>query len=312
MNSIRQVKNWSRLVVSLLSLCLPFSVDAGAERAPNFTNDFGWSWQAKPWPLHAPASATALGKTEGVVHWYPVSAHELLLAWASQTGLLPKALLWRPIGFTDSGERFEFGFKHSYSTSNIDLRVYLLEPKTLPVAQIKFIGIEKLTEDGFRNVRAPAAYRKLKAAGVEALPMPRLGERYDFEVTASDGKKIRAADLRGKVVLLDFWATTCPPCMAKMPHLKELYRKRHKDGFEIIGLNLDSTVAAAKRAIGKQALPWPNVAGPEDKSHRDLWAEATGTFAIPRLLLLDRNGILRGDTLPDQLEAEVEKLMSRR
>jgi peroxiredoxin len=296
-----------------LAALLCFSIGVvvqSAERAPSFTNDLGWTWQLKPWPLHAPASGMQDG-AGGVMHWYPVGAHELLLGWAAPSPL-PEALRWRPIGFSTSGERFEFAFKHSNGISNIDLRVYLLDLKTLPADQIKFIGIEKLTEDGFRNVRVPAAYRKLKAAGVEVLPVPRLGERYDFELTASDGKKIRAADLRGKVVLLDFWATTCPPCMAKMPHLKELYRKRHKDGFEIIGLNLDSTVAAAKRAIGKQALPWPNVAGPEDKSYRDLWAEATGTSAIPRLLLLDRNGILRADTLPDQLEAEVEKLMSKR
>ena len=290
-------------------LCSAVSIVPGAEQTPIFTNDLGCTWHRKPFPLYAPASVTALSASE-VIHWYPVGAHELLLAWASQTRSAPDVLLWTPVAFNASGERFKFAFKHFNGTSNLDLRVYLLDLKTLPADQIRFIGIEKLTEEGFRNARVPAAYQKLKAAGIEALPVPRIGEHYEFEVTASDGKKIRSRELRGKVVLLDFWATTCPPCMAKMPHLKEIYRKRHKDGFEIIGLNLDSTLAAAKHAIAKQALPWPNVPGPEDKS-RDLWAEATGTFAIPRLLLIDRNGILRAEALPDKLDTEIEELTGK-
>jgi peroxiredoxin len=251
-----------------------------------------------------------LSATE-IIHWYPVGTHELLLGWAYHKGAMPEGIRWRPLGFSATGERFELNFKHAYGTSsNLQLAVYLLDLKTLPADHIKFIGIEMLTEDGFRKARVPAAYQQLKAAGVEALPTPRIGEAYEFEVTASDGRKMRSHDLLGKVVLLDFWATTCPPCMAKMPHMKELYRKRQKEGLEVIGLNLDSTLPAAKRAIARQALPWPNVAGPEDKSHRDLWTEATATFAIPRLLLIDRSGILRADVLPDPLDREIEKLMS--
>jgi len=74
---------------------------------------------------------------------------------------------------------------------------------------------------------------------------------------------------------------------------------------------LDHTLAAAKGAIAKQALAWPNVPGPEDNTHRELWGEAAGTFSIPRLLLIDRNGILRADALPDKLDREIEKLMGK-
>lgn len=301
---------WPGLAISVLLLSSP-AIVSGAEQAPNFTNDLGWTWHFKPFPLHFRGSPTALSDWE-LAHLYPLSSHELLLTWACQDRSFPPVLLWRPIAFNASGERFEFAVQSAAGTStNLELylRVYLLNLTNAPIDQLKFFGIEQLTEEGYRNARVPAASQKLKAAGVAALPLPRLGEPYDFEVTVSDGKKIRAADLRGKVVLLDFWATWCPPCMAKMPHLKEIYRRLHEDGFEIIGLNQDHTLAAATRAIANQALPWPNVPGPEDKSHRELWGEATGTFYIPRLLLIDRNGVLKADTSPDKLDTEIEKLM---
>src|SRR2546426_5843121 len=111
----------------------------------------------------------------------------LLLTWACQDCSLPEVLRWRPIAFTASGERFEFGFQSSAGFSNLVLLVYLLDLRTLSPDQLKYIGIEKLTEEGFRNVRVPAAYQKLKAAGIEVLPVPRMGEPYNFEVTPSDG-----------------------------------------------------------------------------------------------------------------------------
>ncbi len=304
----QDLRSWPQLAISVLLLCSTAHIIAAAEQTPAFTNDLGWTWHYGPAPMMGEGGPSA--NPELVLQWYRSNTNELFLAWTCQPHSFTSILRWRPIAIGPSGERFEFRFRSSGGTSNLNLATYLLDLKTLPLDQLKYIGIEKLTEEGFRNARVPAAYRQLKAAGIEVLPVPRMNEPYNFEVTPSDGKKVRSGDFRGKVVLLDFWATTCPACMAKMPHLKEIYRKQHKDGFEIIGLNLDLTLAAAKRAIAKQALPWPNVPGPEDKNHRDLWAEATGTFAIPRLLLIDRNGILRADILPDRLEAEIEKLMS--
>jgi thiol-disulfide isomerase/thioredoxin len=315
MNSIyHKNRTWLRCTSSILFLCSAVSVVGGAEPPPSFTNDLGWTWHCKPFAFFPLQDRSPAQLSDwDIMYWYPVSSHELLLNWACQSCTSPEVLLWRPITFNASGERFEFAGKSFAGTrSNLEFRVYLLDTKTVPVDEMKFIGIEKLTEEGYRNIRVPAASRQLEAAGVRPLPVPRIGERYDFEVTASDGKKIRAADLRGQVVLLDFWATTCPPCLAKMPHLKEIYSKWHRDGFEIIGLNLDSTLAAARQGIVKQSLPWINVPGPEDKSHRELWGEAAGVFYIPRLLLIDRDGTLRADVPADKLEGKIEKLVRKR
>ena len=82
-------------------------------------------------------------------------------------------------------------------------------------------------------------------------------------------------------------------------------------GFEVVGLNHDWTLEEAKRTIAQQELPWPNVLAPTDKDQRELWLIASGTGALPRLLLIDRDGILRADILPQELDKEIEKLIEK-
>ena len=153
------------------------------------------------------------------------------------------------------------------------------------------------------------AIQRAKVAGVAVLPLPRVGEAFDFALTIVDGKKISAVELRGKVVLIDCWATWCAPCMAKMPKLKELYEKWHQAGLEIVGVNFDKDAEKAREAAGANELPWPTVHVPADEKVRDLWFEASGIRTLPRLLLIDREGVLHADCQPYQLEQAIEKLM---
>jgi thiol-disulfide isomerase/thioredoxin len=277
---------------------------------PAFGNAIGWTWHFKPsaarWSVHS------LGVLDIVMQQYEINGDNLLLTLAYLPQAHKDIVEFRPVAFDASGQRFEFAFDSSGGSSNITLQGYLLDLKKLPRAQMKFIGVEKLPRDNVRDVLAPAAFQQLKDAGIKALPFPRIGVRYDFELTAADGMKINSRNLRGKVVLLNFWASWCGPCMAKMPKLKGMYHRLHSRGFEIVGLNHDHTLADAERAIAKQALPWPNIPGPADDGHRELWGKTTGTLALPRLLLIDRDGILRAEVSADELEADIAKLISKR
>ena len=144
-------------------------------------------------------------------------------------------------------------------------------------------SIKETTEDtAWYSVPAQEAARRLRKAGVERLPWPEVGRPYDFTLTTTDGKRVRARDLRGKVVLIDCWATGCSPCLAKMQDLKALYEKHHEDGLEVLGVCFDEDGAKARKTVARLGLAWPQVLVPADEVVRDLWQVAAGMRSLKR------------------------------
>lgn len=79
--------------------------------------------------------------------------------------------------------------------------------------------------------------------------------------TVTGQKVIFPDDYKGKVVLLDFWATWCPDCLAEMPNVVATYQKDHTNGFEIVGVSLDDTnqIETLRRFIKENDMPWPEI-----------------------------------------------------
>lgn len=131
----------------------------------------------------------------------------------------------------------------------------------------------------------------------------------DFSQNSPDGRPISLSSLRGKVVLIDFWASWCRPCRMEMPNVKKAYATFHPKGFEILGVSLDRDKGAWTGAIQQDGLPWKHV------SDLAFWdnaaAQLYGVSSIPYTVLLDRDGKviaknLRGAALEAKL-AEVLK-----
>jgi RNA polymerase sigma factor (sigma-70 family) len=216
---------------------------------------------------------------------------------------------FRPVAFDADSRRFEFVKQESASGGNIAMSHYTLDTKVLPAAKVKYMGVEILTPEG-EGLLAREAFEQAKKEGLEVLPLAKLGEPYVFTVTAMDGRKLRSHDFRGKVVLIDCWATWCSPCVALLPELKTLYEKYHNDGLEIIGVSFDRSPAKAQKKIQELSLSWPQVYVPTDEKKRDLWQQAGGIGSLPKVMLVDRDGILRADN-PENLDAEIKKLLSK-
>ena len=103
-----------------------------------------------------------------------------------------------------------------------------------------------------------------------------------------DGKPISLADYRGKVLLLDFWATDCVPCIAEMPNAKAVYAEYHSRGFEVIGISFDLDKTALHKFIKENELPWRQIFAGERQSSPV--AQRYGIKDIPTRFLIGRKG----------------------
>ena len=131
----------------------------------------------------------------------------------------------------------------------------------------------------------------------------------DLEFPDPSGKMRKLSDLRGKVVLLDFWASWCGPCRRENPNVTNIYSKYHDKGFEVFSVSLDSDAASWKRAIEADKLVWPNHVS-DLKKWQSQAAAIYGVRSIPSTFLLDKEGrIVKRDLRGADLENAVRQLV---
>ena len=133
-----------------------------------------------------------------------------------------------------------------------------------------------------------------------------------FSATDLDGQRWTAADLRGRVLLVDFWATWCAPCLAELPRLKALRARHSRDEFEILGISLDPASRQSLVSwLNRNRIDWPQVH--ERAGYSGQVARLLDVDRLPRTILIDRHGeIAAVDLRGDRLEAAINDLVVRR
>ena len=213
-------------------------------------------------------------------------------------------------------QQYQTMFNQESEKNNQKLRNLLLANKD-DIAVLMFL-------DNFPREKNAALHNEVVMALYEKYPDHQLvKERYAIETSPAtattvgaiapdlafpdpDGNIRKLSDLRGKVVLLDFWASWCRPCRGENPHVVAMYQKYHDKGFEVFSVSLDRDKESWKRAIAADGLVWPN-----HVSDLKYWsseaARIYGVSSIPSTYLLDQNGRiiaknLRGEALSNALK----------
>jgi thiol-disulfide isomerase/thioredoxin len=145
-----------------------------------------------------------------------------------------------------------------------------------------------------RRIAKESAKSSLAGTSLELEGVTELGVTFDWQA------------YRGKVVLVDFWATWCGPCRRAVPVVKAFLGAHQGEGFDVVGVNLDEDHEALAQFLDEQKIPWPNLAGEDGKR----LAEKYGVRIYPTFLLVDRDGkVLEVGHSFEELQPRIEKLL---
>jgi thiol-disulfide isomerase/thioredoxin len=135
-----------------------------------------------------------------------------------------------------------------------------------------------------------------------------LGKPVNIRYTALDGRQVDLAKMKGKVVLIDFWATWCGPCVGEVPNVKAAYDKLHGQGFEIVGISFDESKDKLADFVKDKGMAWPQYF--DGKGWGNQFGQEFGIDSIPSMWLVDKQGNLRDQNARGALEEKVSKLLA--
>jgi len=191
--------------------------------------------------------------------------------------------------------------EHSNSVVSAYITLYQLS------SQIDGTELDSITSKFVPEISNSEYVVKLKELVLEQKKTAIGAQAPDFTMNDTEGKPVQLSSLKGKIVLVDFWASWCGPCRQENPNVVKLYQQYHDKGFEILGVSLDRTKEDWLKGIKDDNLTWIHV------SDLQYWQNAAarlyGVNAIPQSFLLDKDGKIIGKGLRgEQLAQKMAEL----
>ena len=211
------------------------------------------------------------------------NAEEAVKAYRQLVGNYPKATYFAPA-------LLEMGLAYDrlgqYDKADAAYHQLVEHPKYGLRASAKtakrLLALEKENRTGEIPTLVPYGGRPDALVGKKAI---------DFNVKDLDGNALSLEEYRGNVILLDFWAVWCAPCIAEMPNVKQVYEKYKDDNFQIIGISLDNSRDTLVGYLEKEGIAWPQVFDGDGWDNQV--AKMYGIRAIPHMYLIDGDGVVR-------------------
>lgn len=282
------------------------AVDVGGAPAPEL--DPGWRWAVPVHPVWMdnianPDMLNASPFEGGVLHasFNKAGSLEIIVATAGKAPDSPsERKQYRVLLLDQDGETIWHNGIRSLNGSESRIEVHRWDdPEKFEKG--RWLGLAVLDYEG-RLERASAHADAVAESGMRFPVVPKIGEPFTFDLPLIGGGRLTHEDLRGKIVVFDAWATWCGPCMQKMPEMRKLRDKYAAHAVEIVGINLEhydsEAEQHAQKAIEQHELDWRHIAGSHSADSARLWHNVTGIDSIPRIFIVDREGILRADRYP--------------
>jgi thiol-disulfide isomerase/thioredoxin len=199
---------------------------------------------------------------------------------------------------TDESGRFEIA-----NAPSDEFELVIMANGYAPLKEIKLAAAQKDAQFTLKPAKADSRQR-------EAAAGPQVGaDAPAIEVTTLDGKKLALDKLRGKVVLLDFWATWCGPCVQEIPNMLSVHKEfGMREDFVMISISLDQDERAVRGFIEARKMTWHQVFGESGGAEKA--ADTYGVNAIPALFLIDRQGkVAAAGPRGGEVKVEVQKAL---